>query len=102
MLKDCDYQQLIVRIKYALLNRSLQMSIQKRIQKSSAAAVKSALHELSRSQHFETQPLQHGLTRNITLPGLDTNTSTDIKHMLVSLKLKLLQKTDHITIYHKC
>lgn len=41
-----------------------------RIQKGSAAASHRAAHELAGSQHLETDPLQHGLTRNVALAGL--------------------------------
>lgn len=43
----------------------------KRIRESSAATTHCAAHQLAGSQHFETEPLQHGLTGDVTLPSLD-------------------------------
>lgn len=46
-----------------------------RIHEGSAAATQCAAHQLGASQDFETEPLQEGLTGNITLTSLDAQSS---------------------------
>lgn len=60
-----------------------------RIQKSSAAASHHAAQELAGSQHFETHPLQRGLTRSVALARLHRQrpkTHTVSTHLTNSLQ----------------
>ncbi len=73
-----------------------------RIREGSAAATEGAAHQLGGSEHFETEPLQHGLTGDVTLTGLDAQSSrqTHTAHTHTSITVnKMIITASYIQLH---
>lgn len=68
-----------------------------RIHERCAAAIQCAVQQFYGSQHFEAEPLQEGLTGNVTFTSLDAHSSKKHRQDRLSLWFTLFTLNLHLT-----